>query len=105
VPHPGAASHNLSGVFFGEAYEGGDVFDIDDDFGIIVSNTTGTGTTRPSDTDPTSTATAPRSMIVWIDEPAPVGRDQSNFDRRARLQRERNARDRKTLARRGRGRG
>ncbi len=39
------------------------------------------------------------------DIPAPVDRDQRNFDRRARLKRERNARDRQALARRGRGRG
>lgn len=47
----------------------------------------------------------PGPMVVWVGEPAFVDRDQIRVDLRARLKRERNARDRQALARRGRGRG
>ncbi len=62
------------------------------------------------------TPTVPRSssatvqghpVAVWVGTPTgqttPVDQDQRQFDRRARLQRERNASDRQALARRGGG--
>ena len=73
-----------------------------------------TSGTAPMDTrgitptvPPTSSATSlvhPGPVIVWVGEPAPVDRDHRDFERRARLRRERDAADRKSLARRGRGR-